>query len=83
MKTQSPDTSEAAEQFLIARLRQAGPLRRLEMARNASRTIRELAWNGLRQRHPKADDAELRRRFAELILSQDAASRVFQSWTSP
>lgn len=78
MRTQSPDTSEEAERFLIERLRQAGPLRRLEMARDASRAIRELAWNGLCRRHPQADEAELRRRFAELTLGENAALRLFE-----
>jgi len=41
MKTQSPDTTEEAER--LKRLRQAGPLRRLQMALDASRAIRELA----------------------------------------
>jgi len=76
MKTQSPDTTEEAER--LKRLRQAGPLRRLQMALDASRAIRELAWNGLRQRHPQADEAELRRRFAELTLGESAALRMFE-----
>jgi len=34
--------------------------------------------NGLRQRHPQADEAELRRRFAELTLGESAALRMFE-----
>lgn len=74
MKTQSPDTSVEAETFLIERLRAAGPQRRFEMARDASRTIRQLAWSGLRRRHPHADGAELRRRYAALTLGEEAAT---------
>ena len=76
MKTQSPDTSPEAERTLIELLREAGPGRRFEMARNASRAIRQLAWNGLRHRHPKADEAELRRRYAALTLGEEATARV-------
>ena len=76
MKTQSPDTSPEAERILIDRLREAGPQRRFEMARNASRTIRQLAWNGLRVRHPEAGEAELRRRYAAMTLGEEATTRV-------
>ena len=77
MKTQSPDTSPEAELVLIDRLRAAGPLRRLQMAGDASRAIRQLAWNGLRQRHPHATEAELRRRYVALTYGEDAACRLF------
>ncbi len=77
MKTQSPDTSVEAEQFLIENLRAAGPQRRLDMARDASRSIRQLAWNGLRLRHPKADENELRRRYAVLTFGEQVAEQLF------
>ena len=77
MKTQSPDTNMEAERFLIASLRAVGPQRRLEMARDASRAIRQLAWNGLRLRHPQADESELRRRYVALTLGEDAAVQLF------
>lgn len=77
MKTQSPDTSPEAERMLIEGLRQAGPQRRIEMARAVSRAVRQLAWNGLRLRHPQADEPELRRRYAALALGEQAAARLF------
>jgi hypothetical protein len=77
MKTQSPDTSIEAERFLIERLRDAGPARRLAMACDASRALRQLTWNGLRHRHPGASEAELRRRFVALTYGEDAARRLF------
>ena len=77
MKTQSPDTSLEAERILIARLREAGPLRRLEMTCDASRALRELTWNGLRQRHPQATEAELGRRYVALTYGEDAARRLY------
>ena len=77
MKTQSPDTSIEAERTLIERLRQAGPQRRLAMACNASRALRQLTWNGLRQRHPHATETELRRRYVILTYGEDAARQLF------
>lgn len=77
MKTQSPDTSAEMEEILIHRLRAAGPQRRLDMARDASRAIRQLAWNGLRLRHPHADENELRWRYVALTLGEEAAKRLF------
>lgn len=80
MKTQSRDTSAEVEQMLVARLRMAGPERRLEMALDASRAIRQLAWNGLRLRHPRANEAELRWRYVALVFGDEAAIRVFGSF---
>lgn len=77
MKTQSPDTSLEVERLLIDRLRQAGPARRLAMACDASRALRQLAWNGLRHRHPRATEAELRRRYVAITYGEDAACRLF------
>lgn len=77
MKTQSPDTSLEAERFLIGRLQAAGSSRRLQMACDASRAIRQLTWSGLRQRHPHATEAELRRRYVALTYGEDAASQFF------
>ena len=46
-------------------------------SRDASRTIRQLAWNGLRRRHPHADETELRRRYVVLTLGEKAAEQLF------
>jgi len=74
MKTQSPDTSIELERLLIERLRAVGPQRRLKMARDASRALGQLAWNGLRQRYPKADEAELRRRYVSQTYGEEIAA---------
>lgn len=83
MKTQSPDTSPEAERVLIDLLRQAGPRRRFEMARNASLAARQLAWNGLCSRHPQAGEAELARRYAALVLGEELATRMFAEEIRP
>jgi hypothetical protein len=40
-------------------------------------TVKQLAYQGLRQRHPAASEAELRRRLADLLLGEDLAQQVY------
>lgn len=77
MKTQSSDTSAEAEQVLIGLLRRAPAWRRLQLTDRMSATVRGLCLAGLRTRHPKAGEAELRRRFADLHLGPDLAAKVY------
>jgi hypothetical protein len=77
MRTQSPDTSPEAEQVLIGLLRQAPAWRRLQLADRMSATVRELCLAGLRTRYPKASEAEIRRRFADIHLGSELAAKVF------
>jgi hypothetical protein len=77
MRTQSPDTSPEAERVLIKRLRQAPAWRRLQLADRMSATVRGLCLAGLRTRHPQANEAEIRRRFADLHLGPELAARAF------
>ena len=55
-------------------LRQATPARKLEMVGQLNATVRTFAQAGLRQRHPQADEAELRCRLAGLLLGPELAS---------
>jgi len=77
MKTQSPDTSPEAEQVLIELLRRAPAWRRLQLADRMSATVRELCMAGVRSRHPRASEAEVRRRFADIQLGPELAARVY------
>jgi hypothetical protein len=77
MRTQSPDTSLEAEQVLIELLRRAPAWRKLQLADRMSATVRELCLAGLRTRHPKAGETELRRRFASIHLGPELAATVF------
>jgi len=77
MRTQSPDTSPEAERVLIELLRKAPAWRRLQLTDRMSNTARALSLAGLRTRHPKASEAELRRRFADLHLGPRLAEKVF------
>ena len=77
MRTQSPDTSPEVERVLIELLRRAPGWRRLQLTDRMSATVRGLCLAGLRARHPKASEAEVRRRFADIHLGPDLAARVF------
>ncbi|MCX6903489.1 MAG: hypothetical protein NTW03_08430 [Verrucomicrobia bacterium] len=77
MRTQSPDTSSEAERVLIELLRQAPGWRRLQLADRMSSMVRGLSQAGLRTRHPKAPEAELRRRFADIHLGPALAAKVY------
>jgi len=77
------DTHPDAERFLIALARQAPPWRKLHLVGQMNVTLKQLALVGLRQRHPKATENELRRRLADLILGSEIAERVYgplSSW---
>ena len=77
MRTQSPDTSPEAERVLIELLRQAPAWRRLQLADRMSATVRNLCLGGLRSRHPKSSEAELRRRFADIHLGPELAAKAY------
>ena len=77
MRTQSPDTSPEAERVMIDLLRKAPVWRRLQLADELSRTVRQLAMCGVRERFPEADEAELERRFADLHLGPELAEKVY------
>lgn len=73
------DTSPAASARYHELLVAMGPERRLEAAMALSRGVRELAMAGLRSRHPKADEQELRVRLTVRLYGRDAAVRLFRS----
>lgn len=72
-----PDTRPEAEAILLDLLRRAPAWRKLEMVGQLNDTVRALSLSGLRQRHPQAGEAELRRRLADLLLGSDLAERVY------
>jgi len=58
-------------------LRAAPPWRKLAMLGEMHTTLRTLMLNGMRQRHPQASPAELRRRLADLWLGPELAAKVY------
>ena len=71
------DTHPDMEALQIQLLREAPSWRKLEMLAELNATARMLALSGLRQRHPEASEAELRRRLAGLLLGEDLAQKVY------
>jgi len=72
-----PDTTPEAEEVLISLLRKAPVWRKMQMTCQLTQMVRTLALNGLRQRHPLADEAELRRRLADILLGPELAEKVY------
>ena len=71
------DTDPKMDALQIRLWREASPTRKMEMVAELNAAARLLALAGLRERHPGADEAELRRRLADLILGKDLARKVY------
>lgn len=77
MSVLSSDTHPKMEALQIKLWRQASPTRKMEMLAQLNNSVRILALAGLRTRFPQANEAELRRRLASLILGDDLARKVY------
>jgi len=71
------DTDPKAERVLIEGLRAMPVWRKIEIMGQLSEMVRQLAFEGVRRRHPDADDAEVRRRLADIRLGHELARRAF------
>lgn len=71
------DTAPAAAARYRARIGALPGARRLEIAASISQGIRALAEAGVRHRHPRASDAEIRCRLAALLYGRRVAERLF------
>jgi len=71
------DTHPNMDSLQIQLLRHAPAWRKLEMLAQLNATARLLALSGLRQRHPKASEAQLRRRLAGLLLGDEKAVKAY------
>ncbi len=71
------DTSPQADARYHELLRRMPPERRLEAAMRLSQAVRELAIAGIRQRHPNADDEEVRVRLAVRMYGREQVRRLF------
>jgi hypothetical protein len=77
MSTLYSDTHPKMDCLQIQLLREVPAWRKLEMLAQLNATARLLALSGLRQRHPKASEAQLRRRLAGLLLGEEKAGKVY------
>lgn len=57
--------------------RQASPTRKMHVLAQLNASARTLALTGLRASYPQADEAELRRRLAGLLLGEELARKVY------
>ena len=71
------DTTPEAKQVLLNMLRDTPGWRKLQMVGDMQETARMLMIAGLRQRHPHADETEIRRRFADMWLGKELAEEVY------
>jgi hypothetical protein len=65
------------EDLQIQLLRHATAARKMEMLAELNASARMLAMSGLRSQFPEANEAELRRRLAGVLLGEDMARRVY------
>lgn len=71
------DTRPEAESVLISLLRNAPAWRKIRMLAQLNASVRTLAVAGLRQRYPEANDCEIRRRLADILLGAELARTVY------
>lgn len=71
------DTTEDAYEFQLRGYRQMSPARKSELVAELSETVRELAREGIRQRHPDYDAADVDRALVALLYGVDVVRRVF------
>ena len=71
------DTHLKIEAYQVQIWRQAPAWRKAELLGQMYATVKQLAYQGLRQRHPAASEVELRRRLAAVLLGEDLAQQVY------
>ncbi len=71
------DTQPEIEAYQLQLFRQAPPWQKVHMLGQMYETMKHLSLQGLRQRYPHADEAELRRRLADLLLGPALAEQVY------
>ncbi len=77
MNTLFSDTHPEMETLQLELLRGAPAWKKLAMLAQLNESGRMLALSGLRQRYPEADQAELRRRLAGLLLGEELATKIY------
>ena len=73
----SRDTSPDMKAFQIEGYRRMSPAEKLALAGAMYETVRTLAEAGIRARFPQADEGEVRRRLADVLLGPVLARDVY------
>lgn len=76
-RTQSRDTSIKVERILIEAYQRMSPQEKLQKISQMSQACTDLAILGIRQRHPHANEQEIRLRLAALRLSRETMIKAF------
>ena len=76
MKTLSLDTHPEVERVHIQLLSQAGPARRLALARSLSQSTIEMSRRAIGKRHPHLSSLEISLKFVQLCYGDDLAHRL-------
>jgi hypothetical protein len=71
------DTHPKMEALQIQLWREASPTRKMHMLAQLNASAKILALEGLRLQHPENNEAELRRRLADLLLGEELARKVY------
>ncbi len=77
MSLLSSDTHPKIESLQVQFWRQASPTQKMKMLAQLNASARTVALAGLRSRYPQANQAELRRRLAGLLLGEELARKVY------
>jgi hypothetical protein len=77
MKLRPDETDPEAERALIEMLRRTPTWKRAEQWNALTMARRERILDDVRERHPQADEQELRKRFAARVLPREILIRMF------
>ncbi|MCW5873438.1 MAG: hypothetical protein KIS88_02200 [Anaerolineales bacterium] len=72
-----PDTHPEVEALQGRNLREMPPWRKAELLTALVRSSHQLALAGLRHRYPQAEPAEIKLRYAGLLLGEEVASKFY------
>lgn len=71
------DTHPKIEQMQIEFIRRMPSWKKIAVMDGLNETVRTLAVTGIKQRHPDATPAQVRRMLADLILGEELARKVY------
>jgi len=71
------DTDPKIEQMQIDLIRRMPAWKKLKLIDDLYETLKTLAMNGIKQRHPNATEPRVRRMLADRLLGEELAAKVF------
>ena len=77
MTVLSSDTHPAMEALQIRLIRQMPPWKKIAIVDGLNETVKTLAINGIRERHPDATPEQVRYLLAELRIGAELARKVY------